>query len=373
MFIGLEKYRSCLKKKRFDGPAKRRRPDVEYYIPVDPFVSDDARNSQTMAFRRLHRKAQVFSDPQNPNVRDRGSHTMEARNVAGVSSDFMGLRYMLCSAIMLGHDTWHTPFGHGGESHIAKLAGNGPQFEHQKFGVIGAQLLEDPRIRDVDSRDIPESFVPMGLNLTLPVLEGILYHSTNSSKMEMPAGMPEEYTLCMYADKLAYTFADVGDAIRMGKLTAKQLRKRFKIFDFETMCHEQMQALCMRNLIIESAEMERVSFANSHAAVEFKKLRDFMYQEVYDKIDWTQQRKFMECIYHDFLQQDKRFESVDTLTLLCMLEDRQIYTLAEIMRRQERITEEVLQNLGIAEIIPYVRNRKIDYAKVDLNPADFVY
>lgn len=374
MYPGLERFRNALYDRRFNGPALRRHPDVEYYIDMGaPFVSDEVRIDNSMALKRLEGKAQVFPEPQNPHIRNRISHTREAKSVALVMSSFLGLNNELCRAIMLGHDIGHAPFGHGGEKYIPQLEGDGREFEHQVFGVVVAQSIEDPRWGGTNPGEIPYSAVPRGLNLTLPTLEGILYHSTNTSEMAVPKNLPQEYALCMYADKLAYIFADVNDAKRLGKLSLDELKGQLNIFDFETMSHEQLQTMSMVALIKESAEYGKISFKESPIAREFAGLRNFLYGNVYEKIVWDQQRMEMEKVY-EFLQQDPRFEQVDPIILLSLLADNQVHGLASILRRQEKITDCELWKMGITELIPFTRrNRGLDYSSPDLNPEDFKY
>lgn len=325
-----------------------------------------------MALKRLGGKAQVFPEPQNPHVRNRISHTREAKNIAIVLSDFLGLNTELCRAIMLGHDIGHAPFGHGGEQYIPELAGAEKEFEHQVFGVIVAQSMEDPRWKGTDSMNIPDYAVPRGLNLSFPTLEGILYHSTNTSEMAVQDGKPEEYALCMYADKLAYIFADVEDAVRLGRLHLEELKGQLGIFDFETASHEELQTRCMTALISESVLSARVSFKTSAVAKEFASLRKFMYENVYGKINWDQQREEMNAV-HGFFQEDQRFERVDKIILLSLLADNQVHGLADILKRQEIITDCELWKLGINELIPYIRNQSIDYSNPALNSEDFKY
>ena len=374
---GLYPYQSALRPKMFYnmGDRRRRYEDPAYYLNMrqpGPFVSDECRINNSLALKRLKYKAQVFPDPQNPHVRDRDSHTREAVSVSLVMASILGLNEDLCRAIMLAHDLGHTPFGHGGEAYIKELAGRDDEFEHQKFGVIVAQTLEDPRIKGKNSERVPTDYVPKGLNLSYPVLEGILYHSRNKSEMAVDAGLPEEFTLCMYADKLAYTFADVDDAVRLGRIPRSAFNGRFPSFDFDNMEHEQMQTACMKALVVESAEQDHVSFKDSQLARDFVALRDFMYEEVYYKIDWRLHRDRLGRVY-EFLQTDSRFLGTDQLTLLCMMTDNQVYAISDILARQERVTDEDLYRTGIDEFFPFVRGRKIDYNDIDLDPKDFGY
>lgn len=375
---GLYPYHNALRPIMFHNPGhsgNRRHEDPPYYLNMNqpgPFVSDECRINNSLALKRLKYKAQVFPDPQNPHVRDRDSHTREAVSVSLVMASILGLNEDLCRAIMLGHDIGHTPFGHGGEAYIKELAGRDDEFEHQKFGVIVAQTLEDPRIKGRDPGRIPSSYTPKGLNLTYPVLRGILYHSRNRSEMKVKRGLPEEYTLCMYADKLAYTFADVDDAIKLGRIKRSAFNGRFPSFDFSRMEHENMQTKCMKDLIIESAENGYVSFRDSQTARDFAALRNFMYEEVYYKIDWSLHRGFLGRVY-EFLQTDPRFSDVDQLTLLCMMTDTQVYSISDILARQEKVTDDDLNRHGVNEFLPFVRGRKIDYNDIDLDPKDFVY
>jgi len=376
MYPDLDEFKDCLSDLKFSGLALRRHETVPYYLQgINPFISDEARIDNCMALKLLEGKAQVFPEPQNPLVRNRISHTREAKNIAVILSDFLGLNTDLCRAIMLGHDIGHAPFGHGGEAYIPTLEGNGKVFEHQKFGVIVAQAIEDPRWKGASQEVLSGDALPQGLNLTFPTLEGILLHSTNTSAMDVDENKPQEYALCMYADKIAYTFADVDDAIQLEKLKYDGLRDALgtsRIFDFDTMSHEELQSLCERALIVESSTKGYVSFCDSPVAKEFAKLRDFMYAQVYNKIVWDQQRQQLDSVY-GFLKEDTRFTDTDSLLLLSLLADRQVDSLAEILKRQEKVKDSELKKLGIYKLMPYVKNQGIDYSKADLHPSEFIY
>ena len=74
------------------------------------------------------------------------------------SNSALSLNEDLVEAIALGHDLGHTPFGHVGEQALKEIYGH---FEHNEQSVRIAERLE---------RD------GAGLNLTLPVLDGMLNH-----------------------------------------------------------------------------------------------------------------------------------------------------------------------------------------------------
>src|SRR5919201_2762570 len=98
--------------------------------------------------------------PPPPLSHPRLTHTMEVMQVARAIASALNLNEDLAEAIALGHDLGHTPFGHAGETALAKLLPGG--FRHNEQSVRVVELLEKDG---------------QGLNLTPEVRDGILKHS----------------------------------------------------------------------------------------------------------------------------------------------------------------------------------------------------
>ncbi|WP_069637472.1 HD domain-containing protein [Campylobacter pinnipediorum] len=80
----------------------------------------------TGGFRRLQDKTQVMPVLKMGDHRTRLTHTLEVEQIAISVADALSLNKDLVSAIALGHDVGHTPFGHSGERTLNDLLeGNG--------------------------------------------------------------------------------------------------------------------------------------------------------------------------------------------------------------------------------------------------------
>lgn len=81
-------------------------------------------------FRRLQGKAQVMPTHKLGDHRTRLTHTLEVEQIAISVADALGLNKDLVSAIALGHDVGHTPFGHAGEKTLNELLKDCGGFYH---------------------------------------------------------------------------------------------------------------------------------------------------------------------------------------------------------------------------------------------------
>ena len=107
---------------------------------------------------------QVFFQVRNDHVSRRFLHVQMVSRIARSIGRCLRLNEDLIEAIALGHDIGHTPCGHTGEAELARLlAKHGAgTFMHNAQSVRVLQHLEKGG---------------RGLNLTLPVLDGILGHN----------------------------------------------------------------------------------------------------------------------------------------------------------------------------------------------------
>jgi dGTP triphosphohydrolase len=94
--------------------------------------------------------------------------------------------------------------------------------------------------------------------------------------------LPSEYAAVMFADKIAYTTADINDAIRYEYLSEKSLLDF--ILNLGKTQGERTSKL-VKALLDESREMGKVSFSQSSVRESFDKTRTYLFSEVYDKID----------------------------------------------------------------------------------------
>src|SRR5256884_66089 len=144
-------------------PAVRVRPEEDCSLRT-PFQRDRDRIVHSKAFRRLKHKTQVFVAPEGDHYRTRLTHTLEVTTISRTVARALALNEDLAEAIGLGHDLGHPPFGHVGEEALDRCL-------RERFG--GAFLHHEHSLRVVDSLERDGQ----GLNLTLPVRDGIVTHS----------------------------------------------------------------------------------------------------------------------------------------------------------------------------------------------------
>jgi dGTPase len=133
----------------------------------------------------------VFVSPEGDHYRTRLTHTLEATQVSRTVARALRLNEDLVEAIGLGHDLGHPPFGHIGEEVLDACLRErfGGSFRHNEHS---ARLVEP-------------------LNVTEPVLEGILRHSGGT---DPPATL--EGRIVRLVDRIAYINHDIDDALRAG-------------------------------------------------------------------------------------------------------------------------------------------------------------
>jgi dGTPase len=173
------------------------------------FQRDRDRIVHCSAFRRLDYKTQVFVPHADDHFRTRLTHTLEVAQVSRTLARALRLNEDVAEAAALAHDLGHPPFGHGGEAELNDLMAEEGGFEHNRQSLRVVDYLEHPY---PDFR---------GLNLTQVVRECVALHET---RYDRPAGgafaaearPPLEGQLVDLADEIAYTSADLEDALSAG-------------------------------------------------------------------------------------------------------------------------------------------------------------
>src|ERR687886_62806 len=184
-------------------PARRRAPEEDCGLRT-PFQRDRDRIVHSKAFRRLKHKTQVFVAPEGDHYRTRLTHTLEATQISRTVARALRLNEDLVEAIGLGHDVGHPPFGHIGEDVLDRCGRErfGRGFRHNEHSLRVVDVLE-------------------ALNLTDPVRDGILRHSSGAGE---PATL--EGKIVRLVDRIAYINHDIDDALRAGVLVADDLPAR---------------------------------------------------------------------------------------------------------------------------------------------------
>ncbi len=206
----------------------REKPEKPCEIRLD-FERDANRILYSEDFRRLRHKTQVFFNAKNDHICTRMEHVLYVNSISATICRTLNLNQDLTSAIALGHDIGHAPFGHSGEKCISECAlskGNGVFFEHERHGL---------RVVDRLSMRISKELISekCGLNLTYEVRDGIVSHcgekyseykiepdktkiekdiTTINHKLTTPYTL--EGCLVRLVDKIAYVGRDIEDAMR---------------------------------------------------------------------------------------------------------------------------------------------------------------
>ena len=180
------------------------------------FQRDRDRIVHCTAFRRLDFKTQVFVPHEHDHFRTRMTHTLEVAQIGRTIGRALRLNEDLIEAVALAHDLGHPPFGHGGEEVLDGLMAEHGGFEHNRQSLRVVDYLEHP-------------YPPFrGLNLTRAVRECLAKHQTRYDRPvceEFDAALrpPLEGQLVDLADEIAYTSADLEDALAAGIVAAEQL------------------------------------------------------------------------------------------------------------------------------------------------------
>ncbi len=177
-----------------------------------PFARDRDRVLHCSAFRRLSGKMQVFTGEMGEYHRTRLTHTFEVASVARTIARTLRLNEDLTETLALLHDIGHPPYGHCGEDVLAEVMRNEGGFSHNQFALSIVSELE-------------QRFTGFpGLNLSLEVLGG---QDTRAHKAEAAVGMAPllEVQIVDLADSIAYDAHDVDDALQMGMIDYRELRR----------------------------------------------------------------------------------------------------------------------------------------------------
>ncbi len=180
------------------------------------FQRDRDRIVHCSAFRRLDFKTQVFVPHEHDHFRTRLTHTLEVAQIGRSLGRALRLNEDLIEAVALAHDLGHPPFGHCGEAVLDKLMADAGGFEHNRQSLRVVDYLEHP---------YPQF---RGLNLTRVVRECLAKHETRydapaCSEFDPSQAAPLEGQLVDLADEIAYTSADLEDALGAGWISLSQL------------------------------------------------------------------------------------------------------------------------------------------------------
>jgi dGTPase len=240
-------------------PPERAHPEPQCGLRT-PFQRDRDRIVHCKAFRRLKHKTQVFVAPSGDHYRTRLTHTLEVTQVSRTVARALRLNEDLVEAIGLGHDLGHPPFGHIGEEALDECL-------RERFGTRFLHHEHSLRVVDTLERE------GQGLNLTLPVRDGIVGHS---GRAQEPSTL--EGKIVRLVDRIAYINHDIDDALRAGVLSAGDLpAEPISVLGdtgtrrIDTLVHD----------LVENSEAAGDIVQGSEIGAAMSALRTFMFERVY--------------------------------------------------------------------------------------------
>jgi dGTPase len=192
-----------------------------------PFFRDQTAIIHSLAFRRLKHKTQVFFSPENDHICTRIEHSLHVATISATICRALGLDVDLATAIGLGHDLGHAPFGHAGEAALSSMIEGG--FIHEIHSLRVVDQLEN---------------YGQGLNLTFAVRDGIIAHCgevdeqfteiapepNDLTNVSLRPLRPSTWEGCVVrlSDSIAYLGRDLEDAISANLLNAEDLPENVK-------------------------------------------------------------------------------------------------------------------------------------------------
>jgi dGTPase len=290
------------------------------------FERDVGKIIHSMAYHRLRDKAQVVLLPVDPNLTTRLTHSEDVYQIAVGICSFLGLNEKLAEAIARGHDLGHTPFGHIGEdalTNIVRRILNDPRyvFHHARYSLEIVDRVEK------DGR---------GLNLNYEVRDGILKHSAGASSLDCKADLPETYEgrVVRLADKIAYTFSDIDDAIRVGIIKESELPwSELALFG----PRKSKWIGAANKAVVESSlefddGVQDIRFRGRYFEA-FEAIRSFMYRNVYgserlsderNKAKWIVEQVFERILESQPQTLDQNAAVLNTIDVVACMTDRSI-------------------------------------------------
>ncbi|MDP4185316.1 MAG: HD domain-containing protein [Bacteroidota bacterium] len=200
------------------------------------FERDYTRILHSNGYRRLKTKTQVFFATKNDHICTRIEHVNHVASISTTIAKYLGLNEELVSAIALGHDVGHAPFGHHGETIIKELIADeikGGSFWHEKNSLFFLDQIET--LKDSEGYE-------KNLDLTYAVRDGIISHcgevnenaifprkeNIDLYQIEKP-NQYQPYTwegcIVKISDKIAYLGRDIEDAISFKILNFKNYKE----------------------------------------------------------------------------------------------------------------------------------------------------
>jgi dGTPase len=208
---------------QFSGDTRGRKHKEAPPVWRTQYQRDRDRVIHSRAFRRLEYKTQVFLNGTGDHLRTRLTHTIEVASIARNLASALHLNPDLAETIALAHDLGHSPFGHKGETVLARLMKGHGGFEHNLHSLRIVEELEEKY------PGFP------GLNLSWEVLEGLAKHQTAYDHPDRRKGFEAknsslEAQIANLADEITYYSHDLDDGLDSGLLSESHLTKNVRVW-----------------------------------------------------------------------------------------------------------------------------------------------
>jgi dGTPase len=187
------------------------------------YQRDRDRVIHSRAFRRLEYKTQVFLNGTGDHLRTRLTHTIEVAAISRNIASALKLNSDLAETIALAHDLGHSPFGHKGETVLARLMKGHGGFEHNQHSLRIVEQLEQKY------PNFP------GLNLSWEVREGLAKHHTAYDHPGKRKGFAAknsslEAQIANLSDEITYYSHDLDDGLDSELLSEKKLAANVRVW-----------------------------------------------------------------------------------------------------------------------------------------------
>ena len=187
------------------------------------YQRDRDRVIHSRAFRRLEYKTQVFLNGTGDHLRTRLTHTIEVAAISRNIASALELNTDLAETIALAHDLGHSPFGHKGETVLARLMKGHGGFEHNQHSLRIVEELEQKY------PNFP------GLNLSWEVREGLAKHHTAFDHPTKCNGFDAKHSslesqIANLSDEITYYSHDLDDGLDSGLLSETALTKNVRVW-----------------------------------------------------------------------------------------------------------------------------------------------
>ncbi|MBN2729090.1 MAG: HD domain-containing protein [Bacteroidales bacterium] len=282
---------------KYDKGIERR---ADMYKKTDDIRSEFSRDYNRIlhstAFRRMKHKTQVFYATENDHICTRIEHVIHVEAVTRTICETLGLNAELGTAMALGHDLGHAPFGHEGEKVINKLTKEhlGTTFWHEQNSLRMVDEIET--LPDLEGKQ-------QLLNLTYAVRDGIISHcgevdeaalrprdeAIDLKEIQRPNQyQPYTWEGCVVkiADKIAYLGRDIEDALRLRILSYDQMKELNAIVTsrYPNTVEAVLTTTIMHNFIINLCEASNPEEGLRFDTKQFELMKDikaFNYEHIY--------------------------------------------------------------------------------------------